>query len=1184
MAGPKQLLQVCLVITFTVSALGLRNVDQTRLIADRPKHQKPTSWDQNSNLWKNKQQSSVPPYAVKMEPMVHYSQQDPLYLNTNHSATSKIDFDSHASGSEFGISSNYGPPNPVYGVPYQPDYYKEPEPIIEIIIKESNESLPAPPTPPPVPVTKPQKEPVQVFYVKYKKNPNSYGDKEDIIYEPPVPAITPSTEAVSESETVISTESSPLYNYVTGPPAPSTTYRTIIKPDSEIYHGTGLKVTFGKTESDWSPSINEAQKRDSISEASEIQNKVKKSTDQEFKRSFVQPTSDYQRSNNNFETPLITNQPQFNGFNTPKPNIDHTQQQLRKPSQSVQNYFREDNPRPNFQSQIPIINQQFKPQQNNFEGIVEQRPIEFKDNFRNQQNYQQSNNQPNFQQLANPSNIQQFTNQQNHQQLSNSPNHQQPNNLQYHQQPNNPQHHQQPNNPQHHQQPNNPQHHQQPNNPQYHQQLNNQQIQQNYQQFNNHQNLQQLNNQQNRPQLINQQFNNQQNHQQFINLPRLPSDFQSNPPHRNTGNFQERPVQIKTNNERPFINKPFESRPPLSKPFESRPFDSKPFESRPIQDSHFENRPIFDRPFENNRPIQSRPFDNRQNQAIVNYRPNKPPTPHNIPINPNPSFVPVDKRPNNPLPPQPSNFNTPPTGTKHSVDLAFSPQQQQQQHQQFQQQQFQQQQLQQQQFRPTETRPLVNNKPTSFQQQPIIKQQQFSPEIKPQISQYQTVKQQQFIPELKPSEIPQLQITPSQSYEIEPKQQPAQSGQFVETYNRYQPSTQTEQNYFRPDNSPWQVSNQQQSSLKVQHQEYKEQLSPSTIKNSIDTTSKSILKTTEKPASFVTTQYKERSTPVVTMPTPKSTTTEAAKNETKKPDFKNIAALPDEVPDELREQLLSSGILGNADIQILDYDKVGDIPIENLPPEALENLYGQGSAPVPSVVLPPNKSNVQMKVVKYDPSTEEGRKIESTYIDRPKSQTLDPVVLNDTGYNRFLPLNINGTHFPIPDSPLLKNKSIGSVVILSPVGYDLSDDQPRPSRNTAVKVKGVHFVVGDIVKNLVKDPNRENFKTWLEKEKNTPSDEQSVVLLVTKPNGKENRKEIYMYDVTHNQVNKLSGELSATFVDVAESNSQSHDLDNLSSEEEVDVSGNSTTDNTPVVSGYSKKNDFSGSIVANANN
>lgn len=92
---------------------------------------------------------------------------------------------------------------------------------------------------------------------------------------------------------------------------------------------------------------------------------------------------------------------------------------------------------------------------------------------------------------------------------------------------------------------------------------------------------------------------------------------------------------------------------------------------------------------------------------------------------------------------------------------------------------------------------------------------------------------------------------------------------------------------------------------------------------------------------------------------------------------------------------------------------------------------------------------------------------------------------------------------------------------------------------------------------------------------------------VFRPNGKVNEKEIYMYDVMHNQVNKLSGDLSTTFVDVAESNSHSHDLDNLSSDEEVDVvvSGTSANDGMPgVVSGYDKTMNISGSIVATANN
>jgi hypothetical protein len=75
-----------------------------------------------------------------------------------------------------------------------------------------------------------------VFYVKYKKNPNSYGKEDEIIYEPPVPALTPPTnnqelEHTPPSHTIAYTTQPPL------PPRPSTTLRTIIRPDSEIYHG-----------------------------------------------------------------------------------------------------------------------------------------------------------------------------------------------------------------------------------------------------------------------------------------------------------------------------------------------------------------------------------------------------------------------------------------------------------------------------------------------------------------------------------------------------------------------------------------------------------------------------------------------------------------------------------------------------------------------------------------------------------------------------------------------------------------------------------------------------------------------------------------------------------------------------------------------------------------------------------
>ncbi|XP_050538953.1 uncharacterized protein LOC126904214 [Daktulosphaira vitifoliae] len=1117
------LLQVFLLICLSFNVICIKNLDQSKLIADRPKNHKPTSlWDSSSTNLKYKQ-THIPPYAVKMEPLVHYSQHDPLYTNSTNVALDKVIPDSSAKGSEPRISTDYGPPGTNYGVPFQQDYYKEPEPIIEIIIKESNESLPLPATPPPTPVTRPSKEPVQVFYVKYKKNPNSYGNKEDVIYEAPIPAITPSAE--TESETTYASEVVPQYTYATEAPAPSTTYRTIIKPDSEIYHGSGLKVTFGKTEQKWSSTLDEAQKRDSISAPSEEQNKLNTSI-KEHKRSYIEPNiqhTEYQRINNFASTPQNSNHP-LQGIHHLKNNLDQPQQ-FKKTDSLVQNLFRDQNSH----SRIQGHESSLKLQQNNFEGIVEQRPLEFNENYKQQQFNQ--HNIPAFQlnppqiftgvpqeRVVQPSKENQFINKpfETHPYSDQSFEHQ----------------------------------------------------------LNQNRHLEQ-HLVQNRP------FEQQP--------PPFEQPFQNKPAIQQSGN--NRPFEHQLNQNRPYEqhliqNRPFEQQFVQNRPFEQLSIQNRPFDNRQIQ-----NHPIINRPFENNLNIE-RPFENRTpNQNIINYRPHSPPTNSpSVPPNSNNPFVPSDRRPLQP-PQFAGNFNNQLVGTKHSVELKFLPQQsnfpsiQPQQSQillpqftqgQFQQPQFQQplQKLQfqqpqflQQQFRPEVRRPLNNNSPTFTQQQ--TEKQQFNPEIKTAFTQIQ----HQFNSDAKPTSSPQFQITPSNEYTIDTHQQSVQSGQINENFKKYQ-HMQPEQNSFRT-NSTWQIINSHQSSQKVQDKEF---ISPSTMKSSIDFTHKSVLKTTEKSIlSPVTPQYKD----VTTIGTsPKPVTQEVIKDESKKTDSKKVAVLPDEVPDELREQLLSSGILSNADIQILDYDKVGDIPIESLPPEALENLYGsqgQASDPVPSIALPLNSTNVQMKIIKYDPTTEEGKNIENKYMDRPKAHTLDPVVLNDTGYNRFLPLNINGSQFPIPNSPLLKNKAIGSVVILSPVAYDLSDEQTRSSRNTAVQVKGVHFIVGDIVKNLVKDPSRRNFETWLQKEKMTPANEQSVILLVTKPLNKLNGKEIYMYDVTHNRVSKLSGDLSATFVNVAESNSQSHDLDNLSSDQEVDVvvSGNRAKEDPQVVSGYSRMNNFS---------
>lgn len=61
-----------------------------------------------------------------------------------------------------------------------PQYLEPPEPIIEIIIKDSNETLP---TPKALPLkTKKKKDHVQVFYVKYKKD-----DHKGLVIDDPIP-------------------------------------------------------------------------------------------------------------------------------------------------------------------------------------------------------------------------------------------------------------------------------------------------------------------------------------------------------------------------------------------------------------------------------------------------------------------------------------------------------------------------------------------------------------------------------------------------------------------------------------------------------------------------------------------------------------------------------------------------------------------------------------------------------------------------------------------------------------------------------------------------------------------------------------------------------------------------------------------------------------------------------------
>ncbi|KAF5307217.1 hypothetical protein FQR65_LT00733 [Abscondita terminalis] len=315
----------------------------------------------------------------------------------------------------------------------------------------------------------------------------------------------------------------------------------------------------------------------------------------------------------------------------------------------------------------------------------------------------------------------------------------------------------------------------------------------------------------------------------------------------------------------------------------------------------------------------------------------------------------------------------------------------------------------------------------------------------------------------------------------------------------------------------------------------------------------------------ISTTYKPSSTTTTT--TPPSTTEGKLTEE----DLKALnIQLPDEVPEDLREQLLSSGILKNAQISVLDYDKVGDTSIADLPPDQLANFFSAGGGQqiaagsdkrevvikhtgeivnndrtVDSSDMEESESSssevkvpppVEMKVVHYDPQSEDGQNVPNAYIKQDATQ-VDPVALDDQQYNRYLPVKVNGAAFPIPDVPELKGRIITSVVVLAPV--DLGQDALRKTRDLNGNHKTGRQLATEALKLLISNPSTENFKDWLDKENKTIIDKQAVILLVTGDSRQFSKeKEIFMYDLATQTVSKLSGELSSAFVDAAETNSQ----------------------------------------------
>lgn len=966
-----------------------------------------------------------------MEPLVHYSQRDPLYdpkvssLANVHNDLTKPD--------DLATDNNHLNEHVQEHSPHyveRPVYIREPEPIIEIIIKESNVTLPPIPAPPVTPAPK-KKEEVQVFYVKYKKNPHGQG-KDSIIYDKPVPAISPPVKDDEEEQEKVSEHVEyPQPEYVTSAPPPSTTLRAIIKPESEVFHSNdGIHVTFGNEHGpkrDYDDANEESAPRPAISfpqgRQLNLNGPVQKrnpsiAPNQRLPsnyRTFNQPPP----PQSPFRGPSNKGNIEFPGPNRPPPGFHSRPPGPPPPSygglqaQQTQNPFAQRQPVPYKPfDQIrpqPVINQvQFPRPQAHF-PIQQQLPLVQQQFTFNQPNAPRQVNQlppqllptPQIQNQIHAFHQQSFAHHQFAQQSANNVqlpqlNHQFPQ-QQFEQINQQFQHHQ--------------------GNQQFQQQQLNQPLQQHNQQFN--QQNQQLHQ-------SNQQFNqqNQQLHQQSQQLHQQGQQLQQQA--QNQHILQQNQQHQQQNHQHQPQN-----------PQVLQQNQQFPQQNLQYTQHHQQFSQVNQQLQQQNQQLQqqNRPnFLNQQEQSIRN--------------------------------PQQINFE------HHQQNVQF-------QH-------------------------LVKNNQNLQQQQ----QQQQQPQ------------QQSVIP-------PGGELVPSVSkYEQHisiptfPQQQSALTDQF-------QQQAQQSQNY-------QQQEQQQQQQLNVNGlsaEEYQKRLQE-LAKTSFNTNSPAF-HTTQR--SFT---YQPSPSPSSTTSTTTTTTRTTTTTTTESPATKDKAPLdiqlPDEVPDDLRQQLISSGILANAQISVLDYDKVGDIPLSALPPEQLANFYNAGGAtqltsgsnPIPSLVdkegnpiknekltkeiddlkddqevagseIDEIKVNqpVEMKVVHFDPQTEQGKKVKDTYVKDDATQ-VEPVVLNDHKYTKYLPLKVSGSQFPIPDVPELKGKNINSVVVLAPVEYT-TNEYSRIPRDVNKNIEEVKFISGPELKDLLDNPSKENFEKWLEFENKTSSEKQSVILLVT---------------------------------------------------------------------------------------
>ncbi|EDV36599.1 uncharacterized protein Dana_GF11866 [Drosophila ananassae] len=968
-------------------------------------------------------------------------------------------------------SNSFGPSYSPY-----PQYLEAPEPIIEIIIKDANETLAEEPAQPIVTKKKKKKEKVHVFYVNYKKDQNN-----KLHLESPIASLNndDNEEEEEEEEEVIQYPATPL------PPVKSTTLRTIIHPDSEKFHSnSGIHVSFGAENKHQTLHILEEH------DAESIQRQVVA-----LPPSVGNTRADYGRESNFGRGSGPSANLLFGNYQQSGINYQHQQHQQQLPVQHSNNYFRPPQalvgpppsyPKPQVQQQVS----QLQPQQQ------QQRPSI------TQQQLPSTSSQTIFNKL-----VQQSQYYINH-------------NQQYQQ----------------HQQSHQQQAHQQSHQQQQHQQQPHQQQQQQQQQAPQQQQYQKPPNKQ-----VQVPFFPTIPPKSITPAPYQPVKFRPTP--APAAQVKPLPLPVKLDN----VNYQQQQQKQLYQPQQQQKLPLQQQSYQFVRQPQFVQQPQFVVRSPTPPPeYYSQQKQQTQQQQQVQHQPHHQSSLSYFDIKPSKETELLKSIPK---------FEQHITETVHNpVQNSPLPQQQYQQQQQHQQ------------FAYSSTRNEVIHDVPAPNLGPTVSGHYITASS-PSGSQQQQSHFSSFPSEASPQPPVYAESTHGQKVMVVTPVPP--SANYV-TYSQY--NQVPNEHVVHVNAQPAAAALQAQASTNFAQQPRQpavSQISATSTDNSpfsVSTFHSDVFKELEQ--RHQKDQPKLPAAPKASpIPVAAPTTTPASAPNGKA--SQTLLQLPDEVPDDLRQQLFSSGILNNADISILDYDKQGDIALENLPAEHLQHFYGAGGGAqiaetnkVLTVVKPngdkvalsekqldrvkqtnslPQKQNLDVKVVRFDAGQEQS--VSEKYL-RTDATVVTPVDLAERQqYNRYLPLKINGAQFPIPESEELLGKRIVSVVVLAPVEAQAPASGSSEARSASDVSREVKFLGGELIKTLVKKPTKENFKRWLEKEARTDLELQSVVLLVAKSSDSSSEQEIFMYDIGTGSINRLNGELSSTFVNVAEENASTEDLE-----------------------------------------